>query len=506
MNWSNLSDLATQQSANPCLEGLQFDWLMRCLRHNCNTKYGRQHRFVTISSIADYQMRVPIVDYDDLFPWIEEMTEGIADHLFHGRTVAFERTSGTTSAQKIIPYSAQSLEDFRRGLLPWLTELPQQYGITSGKAYWAISPATRQPQVTAGGIPIGLPDSAYLGDDLTGFFLQVSAVPFWVAKLQDVNEWQLATLYFLLRSADLQLISVWSPTFLSTLIQALSERRQELEQALTEGLYIHPHELPADTSAYRRFQQFHASGDPRTLWPELKLISCWADASSQPYYRQLKTHFGDIPFQPKGLLSTEAVVTVPDHKGRTLLTTQSGFFEFLDSAGNIHLAHELQLNQEYQVILTTAGGLYRYLSGDRVRCRGHVGNLPELRFVGRERTSDLAGEKLNDNFVGSCLEDIEGFRMLLALNDSPGYCLVLETAAATPNIRNRVEQKLCRNPHYDYARKLNQLQPLKLLALDNPTELYLNRVLQRGGRLGDIKLPVLCFETDLFNDYLDRAA
>ncbi len=479
---------------------------MQCLRHNRNTKYGLQHKFGTIFGIADYQMRVPIVNYDDLLPWIEDMTEGTADHLFQGRTVAFERTSGSTSAQKLIPYSAESLEDFRRGLLPWLAALPQRFGITSGKAYWTISPATRQPQFTAGRIPIGLPDSAYLGDDLTGFFLKTSAVPFWVAELEDTDDWQLATLYFLMRSADLQLISVWSPTFLSTLICALSERRYELEQVLIAGLYIHRHELPADPSAYLRFQQFHASSDPKTLWPELKLISCWADASSQPYYRQLKTLFGDIPVQPKGLLSTEAVVTIPDREDRMLLTTQSGFYEFLDGAGDVHLAHELQVNQEYQVILTTSGGLYRYRSDDWVCCHGYVGDRPELRFVGREQVSDLVGEKLNEVFVCSCLEDIEGFRMLLALNNIPGYCLVLETTSASWNLSTCVEQKLCRNPHYAYARKLSQLQPLKILTLDNPTELYLRHALRRGARLGDIKPPVLCSDPELFADFLDQAA
>lgn len=506
MNWSDLPELSGERPEHIDLARLQKDWLLNCLAKNRDSEYGRTHQFNEIASVTYYQKEVPVVDYEDLHPHIEDIANGQADVLFAGKAVAFERTSGSTSAQKLIPYSAESLQDFRRALLPWLSTLPQHFGITSGKAYWSISPAMRQPQVTAGGIPIGLPDSAYLGDDLSGFFLQVSAVPLWVAELEDIDAWQLVTLYFLVRCKDLQLISVWSPTFVSTLIDALYGRRNELEKALTEGIYIQQHELPADLSTHRRLQEFYLHHDSKTLWPELKLISCWADGSSRPYYQQMKSRFGDIPFQPKGLISTEAVVTVPGHENCTLLTPQSGFYEFIDDNGDLHLADELQADQEYQVILTTSGGLYRYRCGDRVRCLSYVGKLPELRFVGREQTSDLAGEKLNEVFVGECLKDIEGFRMLLALKDTPGYCLVLEKSRLTPDICKRVEDKLNSNPHYDYARRLGQLQPLKLLALDNPTDLYLKQALQRGVRLGDVKLPVVCFNPDLFSNYLERTA
>lgn len=478
---------------------------MKCLLRNQDTDFGRSYRFSSILSIVDYQNQVPICDYASLNPWIQEMAEGTQDILFAGKTVAFELTSGSTSAQKLIPYSVESLGDFRRALWPWLISLPQRFGINSGTAYWAISPATRRPRETTGGISIGLPDSAYLGPDLSEFFLQVSAVPFWVADVQEFEQWQLATLYFLVCSSELSLISVWSPTFLSMLLDALVERKSQLEQALINGLRIHRYELVADPAARQRLKVYYQTRNPKKLWPNLKLISCWADASSRPYYQDLKSRFDKVQFQPKGLMSTEAVLTVPDFRNRTLLTPQSGFYEFIDEDGKIHLAHELHVGREYQVILTTAGGLYRYRSGDRVRCHDYVSTLPQLEFIGRTQTSDLAGEKLNEAFVNLCLDGIKGFCMLLPLKDNPGYCLLLDEADDCSNICEHVEQALCRNPHYAYARKLGQLQPLKILKLDNPTRFYLNQTLQRGARLGDIKLPSLCLDASLFTDHLQRA-
>ncbi len=507
MNWSNLPDLLIPQPEDINLFRVQRNWLMHCLARNRDTNYGQLYHFSTISSVVDYQRKVPIVDYEELTPWINLMAEGQQDVLFSGRTIAFEQTSGSTSAQKLIPYSAQSLEDFRRALLPWLASLPDLYAISSGHAYWALSPATRSPQQTSGGIPIGLPDSAYLGDKLTEFFLQVSAVPFWVTEIGDFDLWQLITLYFLVRCPDLSLISIWSPTFLLSLLDALDERRNQLEQALCNGLRVRQKLLAADPQAWQRLLQFYANPNPKVLWPNLKLISCWADASSRSYVACLKSRFEDIPIQPKGLLSTEAVITVPDPQGFAVLTPQAGFYEFIDGIGQIFLADALQTGQTYQVILTTAGGLYRYRTHDLVRCQGYTGSLPILQFVGREQTADLAGEKLSEAFVGECLEDIHGFCMLLVLSANPGYCLVLETSKEEAlSLRDQVEQKLSRNPHYAHARKLGQLQPLKLLVMDNPARLYLDRALQHGRRLGDVKLPILCFDTDLFNDYLDQVA
>ena len=477
---------------------------MDCLGRNRDSEFGQQYGLSDVQSVADYQNRVPLGDYESLSPWIQRMLKGETDVLFSGDTLAFELTSGSTAAQKLIPYSQESLHDFRRALWPWLAGLPDQFSIHSGKAYWAISPATRQTDQTASGIPIGLADSAYLGAELTAFFIQVSAVPFWVGTLEDFGEWQLATLYFLICADDLSLISVWSPIFLSSLIDSMIERRAQLEQLLSAGMTLHARTMPADAAALQRFRAYCASQRPKDLWPQLKLISCWAHGSSCAYYQDLVTRFDPVTFQPKGLLSTEAVVTVPDHENRTLLTPHSAFYEFIDEQGCVHLAHELQTGQSYQVLLTTAGGLYRYRSGDCVRCRDYVEGLPQLEFIGRRQTSDLAGEKLSEAFVTSCLKGIAGFRLLLPLSKPPGYCLVVESVHVDDAVCASVEQALCANPHYAYARKLGQLQPLKLLVLDHAAAIYRDQALQRGARLGDIKPPSLCLDASLFADDLQR--
>ncbi len=215
-----------------------------------------------------------------------------------------------------------------------------------------------------------------------------------------------------------------------------------------------------------------------------------------------------VNFQGKGLLATEGVVTVPDHEGHAVLAADSGFFEFLDEGGESHMAHELKESGCYEVVMTTAGGLYRYRTGDRVVCEGYSNGLPRLRFIGRSGlASDLVGEKLTDEFVADCLVDIPGFRMLIPDHDpEPGYVLVVDECADTSNIDllESVEARLKRNPQYAYARKIEQLRRLTVLSSSDPLGDYIEYKVSQGVRLGDVKIPALQPETELLSIFKGR--
>src|SRR5690349_11538034 len=153
-------------------------WLPTMLARNAHCAYLRGRRFEEL----------PIVTYDDLVPWIERIVAGESDVLFAGRPVAYERTSGSSGAAKLIPYSAEGLQDFQRSVLPWLVQTVREFNIT-GRAYFALSPATRPPE-SIGGVPVGLPEGAYLGDVAAGVLAEVSAVPPEVAAITDVERWR----------------------------------------------------------------------------------------------------------------------------------------------------------------------------------------------------------------------------------------------------------------------------------------------------------------------------
>lgn len=494
--WDKIKQFHSQQSARP-IEIIQTSWLLDCLKRNQDCAYGRQYQFSEIHTIEDYQSRVPVVDYDSIRTWVEKMADHNIDNLlFMGGVIAFEKTSGTTSRSKLIPYSTASLTDFQNAILPWLASVAIRYDLNENSAYWAISPAMRTTQFTHCGIPIGLPDAAYLGRDVLNEFRQLSAVPEWISEITDLKNWQIVTLYWLIRCFDLGLISVWSPTFLLMLLDALETYDEQLLILLKQGGEVQGFKLAADNLAAERLKQYQIRKNLQSLWPQLKLISCWADASSKRYFKQLQSRMPWVEFQPKGLLSTEGVVTIPNGKNDAVLAINSGFYEFLDEQGDVLLFGQLMLGQIYEVVMTSSGGLYRYKTGDQVRCKGYAAQLPILEFVGRTGvSSDLVGEKLSEAFVMRCLKDIDEFCMLMPCDEKiPCYTLILDkkTNLSINGIQEKLENLLRQNIHYDYARKLGQLGVLRIRLLENPVHKYLQYNLKKGINLGDSKIPVLC--------------
>jgi len=298
-----------------------------------------------------------------------------------------------------------------------------------------------------GNVPVGLSDGAYLGASAAAVLAELTAVPFDVAAITDVVRWRAETLKYLASATDLELISCWSPTFLLQLLD----------------------DLP----------------DPTLLWPRLKVVSCWASAGSKPFAAEVAARLRHAHLQPKGLMSTECVVTVPDADGRPILTPH-GFFEF-ERDERILLQHELDCGASYAVVATTASGLYRYQTGDLVRCNGHSADgRPVLEFVGRgELASDLVGEKLTEPFVTECLCIVPGFRMLVPTALGDGYVLAADFAASADV--QQVEQRLCRNPQYAFARRIGQLKALRLVELEQLFDCYVDIQLRQGMRLADIK-------------------
>jgi hypothetical protein len=433
--WNQLSSCLPKMQTSP--------WLENMLLRNQDCAYMKHWGQPT--SQKTYRNQVPLTDYEQLYPWIERVIAGESSVLFHGRPVAFEKTGGSSSGQKLIPYTTEGLIDFRRTLLPWLTNVVARHHI-SGSAYFSLSPACRETKYLAG-IPVGLSDIDYVGTEAGAIFAKVCAVPHSVGSIVNHTEWREKTLHYLRQAQDLELISAWSPTFLLKLFEGEATEK---------------------------------------LLPNLRVISCWTDGVSTEYAEMLQNLFPHVTIEPKGLMSTEAAITVPDEYGQPSLT-DTGFFEFL-SGDNIWLENELVLEHEYEVVATTASGLYRYRTGDIVRYigRNHK-DRAILRFIGRQGlVCDLVGEKLTDSFVSACFKDITGSWMLVPNAMGDGYTFIADQMIHLPEI-SLLEKRLMKNPQYAYARKLAQLQPLATLQVRNLWDYYEQHQVAQGVRLGDIK-------------------
>jgi hypothetical protein len=480
----------------------QLTLLRKVLAANVQTEFGRGYRFHNISSLEAFRSSVPIQTYDELRSRIDRIAAGQPQILTHEPVIAFEETGGSTFGRKLIPYTASSLVGFRAAVLPWLADLAERRpGAVAGRAYVAVSPAAR-PSRRIGSVPVGLAsEGAYLGADLVPAFATLLVTPQSLSSITDIDEWRFATLLHLLAAPDLSFISCWSPTFLMGLLDAARNLGEKLARAIHDG----PHEMkrtPAGQasgdSLRARIVERALAANPvntRLLWPRLDTVSVWADGPSRAYARRLQEILPHVALQPKGLLATEGAISLPYGAAWPVPALLSAFVEFVDEAGEAHLCDALRAGETYRVVITTAGGLYRYDLGDRVRCQGHAGLLPLLEFAGRAGlTSDLVGEKLEEPLVVEALGTIQETACLVPHAAArPFYELLVETEtdAALRPAAARVEARLSTNPQYAYARALGQLGPMAARAVPNLLALYTHAEMQRGRRLADIKPPTL---------------
>lgn len=469
-------------------ERTQQRWLSDFLRANEGTAYGRAHQYRSITSVSEFRARVPIASYESLTPWIERIEGGEREVLTREPVLMLERTSGGVKGPKHIPYTQGLLSDFGAATGPWLDDLSLTFPrLFTTRQYWSLSPASRDPEVTRGGLRIGLEDDTEYFDAATRFAMKrLFAVDGSVGRLREVEIWRTKTLEQLVAADDLGFISVWNPSFLTLLMEELVSRWAS---------YAYPLPFKRRAAIEDRFERAGAFVG-EAIWPRLQLISCWTDAWAAQALPGLRRFFPTTPFQGKGLLATEGVVSFPLWGlPAPVAAVTSHFLEFVSlDDERVFGVHELREGGAYAPVLTTRGGFARYRLADRVRCVGFHRRAPLLRFEGRlDRGSDLRGEKLNatfaENALRAALEEHPASFALLApeLSSPPRYVVYLEGTSEPALLAAAVEQQLCEAMHYRYARELGQLGPVAAQLVSGGEQRVLVELARRGQRLGDVK-------------------
>lgn len=91
---------------------VQKETFLKLIKEAKNTAWGKKYDYNSISSIAEFQERVPISSYENIYPWIEKMMKGEQNLLWGDEINWFSKSSGTTNAKsKYIPVSKKALED-----------------------------------------------------------------------------------------------------------------------------------------------------------------------------------------------------------------------------------------------------------------------------------------------------------------------------------------------------------------------------------------------------------
>ena len=267
--------------------------------------------------------------------------------------------------------------------------------------------------------------------------------------------------------------------------------------------------------------------DYSVIWEKLSLVSCWADSDSYEIFIKLKKKLNsdkknmDLKFQGKGLMSTECIVSFPleNVENGSVVAYNSFFYEFIQVSGDglenssPKLLNELELGERYCVVVTTNAGLYRYNTNDIVKVTGFYHKIPVVKFVGRMNNfSDIVGEKLENSFVekqvlnfleeNKIKEEFLLFSPVKNENGKISYTLFLEIKKENKKfnfkklenkikLENKLNEKLCRSFHYEYAYKLGQLGKARIFLIEKDGLKTYTAEKSKRQKIGDIKYRML---------------
>lgn len=517
--------------------------LQRLLSVNEETRFGREHNFSGINSYADFVRQVPVTDYEELRPYIDRQ-DAVPAADRHGALTAeqplmYAVTSGTTGDPKYIPIVATNIQQFKREqrIFSWIQfqDCPAAFKgkilVFSGAAVEGHRPSGR---------PYGSV-SGYLYKCMPRLVQQAYVIPPAVFEITDYPLKYRTMLRLALAEQHLSFIAAANPSsllrFLNTLEEGDAASRSMLIDSIERGGF--PELEDTHPAIYSSIKGRLEANKPRAdqlrqlltrtrltfsdIWPEIRLLTVWTGGSCGIPLGQVKAL---LPPKCKvvelGYLSSElrVTITIDTTSGQGLPVLRHVFFEFAPvrewdagERGCLRL-EQLELGQQYYVIVTTASGLYRYFMNDIIEVGGRYEQTPTLTFVRKGRgVTNITGEKLYEDQVICALQKIEqdhGFRtvfiMMLADEAESGYHLYLECeesdALIESDLGTRLDSTLgAVNMEYQAKRDSGRLQPLRVhLLKPNTADACKAFFVNQGQREGQFKLVCLQYQNDFHFD------
>ena len=307
------------------------------------TEFGRKYNFDKLFSLKAFKETVPVHEYDDLKPYIQRMMEGEERILWNTPIKWFAKSSGTTSEKsKFIPVSEESLEkghyQAAKDVLTLYYKFNPESELLTGKGL-----------VIGGSHQVNQLNSDISYGDLSAVLLQNT--PFW-------GHW--------LRTPDLSvaLLDEWEEKIEKLAITTINENVTSISGVPTWTLVL-----------FKRILEITGKQNLKEVWPKLELY-LHGGVSFVPYRQQFKKLIGADIYYLEMYNASEgffAAQNVPGEEGMLLYTNHGIFYEFMpvEEYGKKHPQtiglEDVALNKNYGIVISTNGGLWRYIVGDTVQ-------------------------------------------------------------------------------------------------------------------------------------------
>lgn len=389
-----------------------------------NTQYGSKFGFRHIVTYRDFQEQVPIVAYEEFEPYIEKARQGQSDIFWPGYIRHFAKSSGTTNAKsKFIPISEESLENchYKAGkdmLSIYVNNHPENQLFTNKNLRLGGSAELYESYNTKYG-------------DLSAILIE--NLPFWIE-------------FTTTPSKKVSLMSEWE-TKLDAIVQEVIKQDVGSLTGVPSWMMV----------LLQRVLNESGKETIVELWPNIEVFF-HGGISFKPYREQYHNLLGKSINYYEVYNASEGFFGIQDQSSsdEMLLMLDYGiFYEFIpmEEFGNDHpktiTLEQVELGKNYALVITTNGGLWRYLIGDTIRFT----SLDPFRIKITGRTKhyiNAFGEELMIENVEAALEqackitssavkEFTGAPIFMKENKSGAHEWMIEFAKEPKNLNQFVE-------------------------------------------------------------------
>ena len=319
---------------------VQQEVLRKMIVYSIDTEIGKKYDFKTIRHYNDFKERLPTVTYEEIYKDIERNRKGEQNIFWRTPIKWFAKSSGTTNAKsKFIPISFESLEDchYKAG-----KDMLSLYFNNNVNSQLLVGKCLR----LGGSREIYENNDSYYGD-LSA--IMIDNLPFWAelsstpsSKTSLIPEWEDKVKAIIKESMNQKVTSFAGvPSWMLSLLQ------QVIEKTGKDNIL----EIWQDAEVY-----FHGG------------------VSFEPYRNLYNKLFPSKDFKYFEIFNaSEGFFAIQDQNSSTelLLMLDYGiFYEFIPVNGSeseiVSLA-DVKLNTNYEMVITTNSGLWRYKIGDTIK-------------------------------------------------------------------------------------------------------------------------------------------
>ncbi|MHA7878003.1 MAG: GH3 auxin-responsive promoter family protein [Bacteroidota bacterium] len=313
--------------------------LEQLIKRAQHTLFGKHHHFNKIKNHADFKRSVPIRDYEGLATYIDKIKAGGSDILWPGRPRYLAKTSGTTSGNKYIPITKDSIHNHlhaaRNALLNYIYETGKADFLHKKMLFLSGSPQLDN----VGGIPTGRLSG--IVNHHVPAYLRHNHLPSYSTNC--IEDWE-------------------------TKVAAIVEATLSTKMGLIAG-------IPPWVQMYLDKLQQRTGQSTKVTFPALSLL-VHGGVNFAPYRAKLFDTIGEPIDTIETYPASEGFIAFQDSQEEEglLLQLDSGiFFEFVptkeysEACPTRLTIEEVSLGVDYAVILSTNAGLWAYALGDTVR-------------------------------------------------------------------------------------------------------------------------------------------